>query len=110
MHSVFNKLFSYIPTGHSLQMDKLDTHEYFGADLKAAKCTVAIFINEHNRYRAVWSFGDWDTYGVEVGDWVTFEHTQTMRHTELVLVTIITAGNRHLVEGDSPKIPQWTLK
>ena len=87
------KTMHYIPTRHSLRLDALHTHEYFGPDLTNGKCTVAIFANEKHALRAVWSFGNWHEYSVNVGDHVTFQHTQTFARTEWRMVAIIDAGN-----------------
>ncbi len=101
------RTFSYIPTGHRLKIADLSKHEYFGEDLKSGKNTVAIFQTDEGALRAVWSYGNWNSYGLEVGDHATFKHTQSFREVEMRLV-LITSKDCD-VEGDI-KIPQWTLK
>lgn len=104
--------FAYIPTGHRLKITQLARHEYFGQDFKAGKNTVAIFRVPSGGLRAVWSYGNWTGYGLKVGDWAYFQHTQTRRKIEAVLVSIITSAD-YKVEGDldtDPAVVQWTLK
>jgi len=97
--------FSYIPTGHTLPLTALDTHEYFGADYKKGMCSVSIFRTEVGTLRAVWSYGLWSTY-VAIGTVVEFEHTQTNRRSFLTLISIHTHASPCDLAG---KAAQWTL-
>ncbi len=102
--------FAYIPTGHRLKMEDLSSHEYFGDDLIKGKATVALFRSARGTLVAVWSYGDWASYGVKFGDVVTFKHDQSFRETEITFCGTINSVNFELVKGDGKKIPQWTLK
>lgn len=99
---------AYIPTGHRLAINSLGTHEYFGNDFMKGTANVAIFLTTDGKQmlRAVWSYGDWKSYGFEEGDEVYFEHTQSMRKTRLTFVSLIPSTRLF-----GPKlVPQWTLK
>ena len=104
------KSYAYTPTGHMLQLSKLAEHEYFGESYVEGDATVAVFRNAKGKLYAIWSYGDWRTYGVEVGQAVDFQHTQTRRTTTLELVAILSVDDQ-AIEGDvDPKVVHWTLK
>ena len=76
------------------------------AQLRSQRSAVA---NGETRVRVpALYYGDWKTYGAKVGEWVTFEHTQSMRHSSFELRSIITVDNLPSFPG--PKMAQWTLK
>ena len=103
--------FSYIQTGHKLALAKLSQHEYFGEDFLAGKCTVAIVRTVEGRHlRAVWSYGDWNTYGLDPGDLVVFGHTQTRRHVVAYLVAVVSRDRPVPEAFGEMKAVQWTLK
>ena len=105
---------AYVPTGHQLKLSELGDHEFFGEDFRNHKCSVAVFRTDSGKYRAVWSYGDWQTYGVGFGERVWFRHTQTMKRTDMVLVGFCLWGAL-IGEGldaipANAKLVQWTLK
>lgn len=107
-----NKKFAYIPTGHRLRLSELSTHEYFGEDFLAGRGSVAVFENAKGQFRAVWSSGDWDTYGLTKGDLVDFQHTQRDGRGQELTFRGTFKADMAVDDEDypNPKIAQWTLK
>ena len=107
--------FSYIPTGHTMPLNRLSEHPYFGEDYRDGKATVALFRTEDGKLRAVWSYGDWSTYGCEKGHQYGFRHTQSCRVQILTFVTQIRTPARGcsdmpMGEWGEARAVQWTLK